>query len=142
LLPRLKFELWKANENETFVFCDSCGSPVRKAIRIIIRDGLTGFSSFFACFNCFPFFNGPGGKEIEEQEFYIIDYDLYVSTRRGFYRKLSKIVEKPSRSSQSVLIVKNLKLAEEIYKLACQYGQATVYRAKLQLGKKPIIIDG
>jgi len=68
-------------------------------------------------------------------ECFLIDWDLRCSSptaRRRFYRHLSKLIEENRGvvwwSSQSVLVVRDERLAIEIYRLALAYGKANLYR--------------
>ena len=65
---------------------------------------------------------------------YLVDWDVPVqpkSKRRAFYRHLKELMKKMGlfgeMSTESVLITVDRRLAEKVYFLASQYGQANFY---------------
>ena len=69
---------------------------------------------------------------------YIVDWDLPekpAGPRRAFYRRLRKVClnngSNWERSTFSVLKTRSASLAKEVYVLACQYGRANLYEARV-----------
>jgi len=69
--------------------------------------------------------------------YWLIDWDLKgidAAKRRRFYRQLNRLLDKHKgmawRSSQSVLVVKDKRLAIEIHRLCLKYGKANLYRCE------------
>jgi len=67
-------------------------------------------------------------------ELFVVDYDIPLephAKRRAFYRALRRILRKheiqADRSTQSVWILNNQQLAEQIHYLAQSYGQSHLY---------------
>ena len=67
---------------------------------------------------------------------FVVDYDIPVENmakRRAFYRALHEILEAhdivADRSTQSVWIIDNQEIANEIHALACRYGKSHLYTA-------------
>ena len=68
--------------------------------------------------------------------YWVVDYDIPVqphSKRRAFYRALHRILREheitADRSTQSVWIMDNKGIAEEIHTLALSYGRSHLYTA-------------
>jgi len=69
-------------------------------------------------------------------ELYVVDYDIPVqpqAERRAFYRGLHRILREhgiiADRSTQSVWVLDSREIAQEIYKLAQNYGHSNLYTA-------------
>jgi hypothetical protein len=69
-------------------------------------------------------------------QYWVVDYDIPVephAKRRAFYRALHRILRKyevtADRSTQSVWIMDNREIAEEIHVLAVNYGRSHIYTA-------------
>ena len=69
-------------------------------------------------------------------QYYVVDYDIPVdpqAKRRAFYRALHKTLRayeiEADRSTQSVWIIDNKKIAEAIHSLAASYGTSHLYQA-------------
>src|SRR3990172_11559631 len=65
---------------------------------------------------------------------WVVDYDVPLephARRRAFYRALHRVLAKydveASRSTMSVWILDSKELAEEIHRLACEYGTSNFY---------------
>jgi len=68
---------------------------------------------------------------------YLVDWDVPrepQSHRRAFYRYLEKLKLQMDlfgrMSTKSVLVTTDQRLAEKIYRLACQFGVANIYIAE------------
>jgi len=80
---------------------------------------------------------------MKKGEIFLVDYDIPYNSdsetkrlHRQFYRKLSKLLKEWGiydfkRSTLSVFFTPNRSLAEEVYNLAREYGNASMYKAKL-----------
>ena len=69
-------------------------------------------------------------------QYWVVDYDIPVephAKRRAFYRALHRILREheitADRSTQSVWIMDDQKIAEEIHSLALNYGRSHFYSA-------------
>ena len=67
---------------------------------------------------------------------WVVDYDIPVESvakRRAFYRALHEILEPhdivADRSTQSVWILDNEEIANEIHSLSCRFGKSHLYSA-------------
>lgn len=67
---------------------------------------------------------------------WVVDYDIpvdSVSERRAFYRALHEVLRShdivADRSTQSVWILDNEAIANEIHVLACKFGKSHLYSA-------------
>ena len=72
------------------------------------------------------------------ETYWVVDYDIPLephAKRRAFYRALHKILRKheitADRSTQSVWILDNEHIAEEIHHLAANYGHSHLYTATI-----------
>ncbi len=67
--------------------------------------------------------------------YYVVDYDVPVEKRYGFYKKLNRISKKYGgyivKSTLSVVITTSRKFAEDIYNLVHEFeGKANIYEAR------------
>ena len=71
------------------------------------------------------------------ERYWIVDYDIPTepkARRMRFYRSLWRLLRdvgfEADRSTQSVWILDNRKIAESIHALAVRYGQSNLYAAR------------